>query len=199
MAATNYILTGQAAATLSSFSSGTPVTSRRLPSLGTYQVDLGRNIKRFRIKLGDLVQLMKDTTGTSKVFEQNDAFAIIPINKGEAIEWAALAVISADTNAITLTVGDTGSTAGYITSVTANATGITVTDASAANLTVATTPAVVGKPCKVYTADDAIVLKLTSATLPATNTVDCTTFVEVAVKYLPIFPDAKLLGLTGRL
>lgn len=199
MAATNYILTGQTAATLPSFSSGTPVTSRRLPSLGTYQVDVGNNIKRFRIKLGDLLQLMKDTSGTSKAFEQNDAFAIIPINKGEAVEWAAMAVIVADGNAITLTVGDTGATAGYITSVTANATGLTITDASAANLTVATTPVVVGKPAKLYSSDDAIVLKLTSATLPSVNTVDATTFVEVAVKYLPIFPDAKLLGLTGRL
>ena len=176
MAATNYSLTNQ---TVSGFTA--TKANDKLPA----KTDIQNGWRVKRVDLSKVLAAMKAASGSSKAFEQNDAFAIIPLAKGDIVEHVVTKVLVADANAAVFSVGDTGSTAGYITTgVTCNAAADTLVslDGNSTLLGVATTPVSIGKVGKVYTADDAIVIKLTSATLPATTSTASGCIFEVAVK-----------------
>lgn len=133
-------------------------------------------------------------------YAQNDLIGVLPVNKGDVVEWGAIWVLSPDTAAganVNLAFGDalTGSTAasatGWLASgdMKAAAGTIYMTDSTATTyLSAATTPVSIGKVGKLYSAAGTLDLKAlgTGTTLPSNG------IILVAACIRNVFPQTAV-------
>jgi len=194
MAATSYTLSHKFG-NLSAYTRLNGNTAQKL----VYKDDRVSGLRRVFIKSTDLLKAMKEVSGVTKTYEAGDKFAVLPVGKGEYIEWVMLYTHVADAAAVNPTIGDSGTAAGWSPAISMNSTGaIEPSCAAGTFLTVATTPVAMGKLGKFYTADDAVVVTL-GATLPtrvgsagtAEETGGALVF-EVIAKYTQVFPNSKI-------
>lgn len=181
------------ASALSAYTKAVGQTAMRV----TYHDDITHGIRRIRIKATDLIKIYTDTFGAAATFAQNDVISVLPIKKGELAQAVMTWSLVADGNAAVYQVGDTGTAAGWqgAGAPALNSAGVGVTPAMAGTtggFLIGAASGNLGTVGKLYTADDAVILKLTGtgATLPTTG--GTTNWVlEIALKYIPAFPDAN--------
>lgn len=124
-------------------------------------------ITRRRIKFAELITMIAAQVTSWGGLVAGDKIALLPIPKGSLVQSVSTAILSADSAAATLDIGDSTTATKWATALALNAAGLATSAASG-----------------IYAADDAVIM--TTKTVMPTNCV-----IEVAAQIFELFPSMK--------